>query len=416
MTLNSLAVDLVHFGRHQTRNIMKWVLGYQLLTPSLGSSSLDLDDVALAKAQIREKSGWSDVERTREYERAFAQWNGSKYAFAFMGGRTALSACIYALNLKPDDEVILPGYTCVVVPNAFHFEGIKTVYSDIELDTFGLDASLIEEKITSKTKAILLHHLYGLVCRDYESILEIAQKHGLRVIEDCAQSTGAEFKNRKTGNLGDVAIYSSEQSKVMTTIQGGMATTNDNLLAQRLKEYYQQADYPDTEFIHKQLYCVIINYYSYKDPQRWWKGELIRLRHKDKILISTTKEEEQGIRPANYGCKMPSPISAIGLNQLNKIDSYNRKRRETAKRWDKWCEINAYKKPLVIPESIPVYLRYPVMVEAERKTNTSWAYKQLGINLGVWFVSHIHPVSGEIKDCPKASEAVKRCVNFPTLI
>jgi dTDP-4-amino-4,6-dideoxygalactose transaminase len=113
---------------------------------------------------------------------------------------------------------------------------------------------------------------------------------------------------------------------------------------------------------------------------------------------------------------MPSPISAIGLNQLNKIDSYNRKRRETAKRWDKWCEINAYKKPLVIPESIPVYLRYPVMVEAERKTNTSWAYKQLGINLGVWFVSHIHPVSGEIKDCPKASEAVKRCVNFPTLI
>lgn len=374
---------LISFGYRQARNIIKLILGYHLTTPSLGSITLDLDDIAIAKKQLKERKNWFNSNTVKEYERSFAQWNGSKYAFAFMGGRVALSACIHALNLKLDDEVILPGYTCVVVPNAFHFVGVKTIYSDIELDTYVLDSSLIEEKITPNTKVILLQHLYGLVCRDYEKIIEIARRHRLYVIEDCSPSTGAVFKNRKVGNLGDVAIYSSEQSKIFTTIQGGMAVTNNNLLAKRLKEYYDQASYPNVKLIDKQLHSVIINYYFYKDPKRWWKGDLIHFLYKDKIIISTTKEEEQGIKPIYYGCKMPSTIAAIGLNQLKKIDYYNQKRRQTARKWDRWCDSHGYKKPVIMPDSIPVYLRYPVMVEPEKKEDTSWAYKELGISLGV---------------------------------
>ncbi|MCD4676664.1 MAG: aminotransferase class I/II-fold pyridoxal phosphate-dependent enzyme [Desulfobacula sp.] len=411
-----LSKALARFGYHQAKNIVKLFLGYPLTTPSLGSVTLDHDDLLITKNLLRNKKNWFNPDIVKKYERAFAKWNGSKYAFAFMGGRVALSACIYALNLKPGDEVILPGYTCVVVPNAFHFAGVKTTYSDIELDTYGLDTSLIEEKITPKTKAILLHHLYGLVCRDYEKIIEIARKHKLYVVEDCSQSTGAAFKNRKIGNFGDVAIYSSEQSKVFTTIQGGMAVTNDDLLAERLKDYYGQASYPGARLIDKQLHSVIINYYSYKDPQRWWKRDLIRLLYSDKIIISTTKEEEQGIKPTYYGCKMPSPIAAIGLNQLKKIDHYNEQRRQTAKKWDEWCENNGYKKPLIIQNSISVYLRYPVVVETEKKSDTSWAYKKLGITLGVWFVSNIHPATWQVDGCPNANKAVKRCINFPTIL
>jgi len=411
-----LSKALARFGYHQAKNIGKLFLGYPLTTPSLGSDTLDHDDLLIAKSQLRNREGWFNPNAVREYESAFAKWNGSNYAFAFMSGRVALSACIYALNLKPSDEVILPGYTCVVVPNAFHFAGIKTNYSDIELDTYGLEASLIEEKITSKTKAILLQHLYGIVCRDYEQIIKIAKRHNLYVIEDCAPSTGAVFKHKKVGNLGDVSIYSSEQSKVFTTIQGGMAVTNDDLLAERLKDYYDQASYPDAKLIDKQLHSVIINYYSYKDPQRWWKGDLIRLLYRDKIIISTTKEEEKGIKPVYYGCKMPSPIATIGLNQLKKIDHYNEQRRQTAKKWDKWCENNGYKKPLIIQNSIPVYLRYPVMIEPERKSDTSWAYKELGLSLGVWFVSNIHPATWRVDGCTNADRAVRQCINFPGLM
>ena len=410
------AKALARFGYHQARNIAKLFLGYPLTTPSLGSVTLDHDDLLIAKTQLKNRKNWFTPDTVKEYEDAFADWNGSKYAFAFMGGRVALSACIYALDLKSGDEVILPGYTCVVVPNAFHFAEVKTIYSDIELDTYGLDASFIEEKITPKTKAILLHHLYGIVCRDYGKIIKIAKRNNLYVIEDCSPSTGAVFKNKKVGNLGDVAIYSSEQSKVFTTIQGGIAVTNDDLLAERIKEYYDQAGYPDAKLIDKQLHSVIINYYSYKDPQRWWKGDLVRLLYRNKIIISTTKEEEQGIKPSYYGKKMPSAIAAIGLNQLKKIDDYNEQRRQTVRKWDKWCEDNGYKKPLIIQNSIPVYLRYPVMVEPEKKSDTSWAYKDLGVSLGVWFVSNIHPASWRVDGCPNADRAVKQCVNFPGVI
>jgi len=416
MNMQLFAKKFVRFAYHQAKNLVKLSLGHRLTTPSLGSMTLDLDDVAIAKRQLNDKENWFEPDTVKEYEDAFAMWNGSKYAFAFMGGRVALSACIHALGLKPGDGVILPGYTCVVVPNAFHFAGVETVYSDIELDTYGLDASLIEEKITSRTRAILLHHLYGIVCRDYEQIIKIAKRHNLYVIEDCCPSTGAVFKHKKVGNLGDMAIYSTEQSKVFTTIQGGMAVTNNDLLADKLNEYYDQAAYPDADLIDKQLHSVMINYYSYKDSQRWWKSELICFLYRNKIIISTTKEEELGIKPSYYGKKMPSAIAAIGLNQLKKIDGYNEQRRQTARKWDKWCENNGYKKPLVIQKSVPVYLRYPVMVEPEKKVDISWAYKELGITLGVWFVSNIHPADWLVEGCPNADRAVKQCVNFPGLM
>jgi len=405
--------NFLRVGYRQVKKNIKLLLGYSVITPALGSVTLDQDDVKIAKRQLKNHKNWFDLAVVQKYESAFAKWNGSKYAFAFMGGRVALSSAIYALGLEPGDEVIIPGYTCVVVPNAFHYAGVQTIYSDIELDTYGLDATGVESKITPRTTAILLHHLYGIVCRDYERLIEIAKNHGLYVIEDCAQSTGAEYKGQKIGNRGDIAIYSSEQSKVFTTIQGGIVATNNSMIAKRLESYKNSANYPDSKVINKLLYSVIINYYSFKDPGRWWKGDWIRFWYKDKIIISTTKKEEMGVRPAHYGCKMPSPIAAIGLNQLKKIDQYNELRRQTAKKWDKWCDQNGYKKPYIVPGSLPVYLRYPVLVEAEKKSSTEWAHKELGISLGVWFVSNIHPASWRVNGCPNANRAVRECINFP---
>jgi len=406
----------IRFGYRQLKNLIKLLLGQPINYHPLGSQTLDLDDVKIARYWLKQRNNWYNTEIIEEYEKEFAHWNGSKYAFAFMGGRVALSACVHALKLKAGDEVILPGYTCVVVPNAFHFAGVKTIFSDIELDTYGLDASLIEQKMTPRTKAILLHHIYGIVCRDYEKIINIAREKNLYVIEDCAQSTGAVYKNRKIGNFGDVAIYSSEQSKVFTTIQGGIAVTNDDTIAEGLKDYYDKAPFPTEDLIDKQLHCIIINYHSYKDAQRWWKGDFYRWLYRDKIIVSTTKEEMRGIKPNYYGCKMPAPFAAIGLNQLKKIDRYNELRRETAKLWDKWCEEKGYKKPMIVPDSVPVFLRYPVLVEPDKKKNTSWASKEFRVELGVWFETNIHPADWPVEGCPNADKAVSQCINFPGLL
>ncbi len=150
--------SIAQFAYNQLKNVVKILCGRPLAYPSLSSVTLDKDDVNIAREWLLKRKDWYKPELVRQYEREFAGWNGSKYAFAFMGGRVALSACIYALNVGLGDEAILPGYTCVVVPNAFNYAGVKILYSDIELDTFGLDASLLEEKITSRTKVILLPH------------------------------------------------------------------------------------------------------------------------------------------------------------------------------------------------------------------------------------------------------------------
>jgi dTDP-4-amino-4,6-dideoxygalactose transaminase len=408
--------SVIRIGKHQFTNMTNLVLGKSMTVASLSSMTLDEDDVILTREWLERSRDWYRSDEAVEYEGQFAGWNGSDCAYSFVGGRVALSACIYALGLQPGDEVILPGYTCVVVPNAFHFAGVKTVYSDIELETYGLDIEVLTEKITSRTKAILLHHLYGLVCRDYEAIVSLARKHGLAVIEDCAQSTGAEFGGRKVGNLGDVAFYSSEQSKVFNTVQGGIATTNNKRLARRIEEFQDQAPYPEGHWIDRQLHTLLLNYYRFKHPQRWWRGDLAELWYGQKRLISTTREEEQGLRPAHYGLRMPAPVAAIGLNQLGKLDRYNEQRRRAAPKWDCWCEKGDYKKPLVVDGSLPVYLRYPVLVEPARKRNRRWALEELGVRPGVWFVSHLHPADRWIEGCPNADTAVERCINLPTLL
>jgi dTDP-4-amino-4,6-dideoxygalactose transaminase len=135
----------------------------------------------------------------------------------------------------------------------------------------------------------------------------------------------------------------------------------------------------------------------------------------DQRMISTTSDEEEGKRPEHYGMLMPAPVASIGLNQLGKLDDYNRRRREAAEEWDAWCERNGYQRPLVLPESTPVFLRYPVIVEPEKKSNRLWAIKEMGFEPDVWFATHLHPAARTVSDCPNADRAVAGCINLPTL-
>lgn len=398
------------------RRIARLAIGSSVHGPPLGSMTLDQDDMTLAKRLLKNKQQWYDPDLVSEYEHEFARWNGSSYAFAFMSGRESLTACIKALDLFPGDEVIIPAYTCVVVPNAFKYEGIKVVYCDIELESYGLDVAQVEAKISSKTKAILIQHLYGLVCRDYEALLELAQRHKLRVIEDCAHATGAVYKGTKVGNYGDIAFYSSEKSKVFNTVQGGMAVTRDDVIAERLREEYGAAPTATSQWIEQQLYNVILNYHQAKHPQGRWSSSVSELLYGSKRMISTSESEIKGVKPTHYGRRMCGAIAALGLNQLKKIDAYNKLRRESAKRWQNWCLENRYQPPHVIEDSTPVFLRYPVMVEEGRKRDTDWAEKSLGIRLGRWFEGCLHPVKKAIGGCPRASAAVNQCVNFPTIL
>ncbi len=136
-----------------------------------------------------------------KYQSAFADWFGETNVFSFWKGRVGLYAILKSLDVGEGDEVILPGYTCVMDVNPIKYLGAKPVYVDIESDTFNMNVNLLEEKITSKTKVIIAQHTYGYVC-DMDAILEIANRHNITVIEDCCLALGFTFKGRFVGNFG----------------------------------------------------------------------------------------------------------------------------------------------------------------------------------------------------------------------
>lgn len=161
-----------------------------------------------------------------EFEQNFAQFMGMKYAIAVSSGTAGLHLAIKSLDLKEGDEVITTPFSFVSSANCILFENAKPVFVDIDEKTYNIDPQKIEEKITEKTKAILLVHIFGQSC-ETNQIMEIAKKHNLKVIEDVCESIGAKYNGELVGTRGDVAVFAFYPNKQITTGEGGMITTND---------------------------------------------------------------------------------------------------------------------------------------------------------------------------------------------
>lgn len=157
-----------------------------------------------------------------------------KYAVAVSSCTSGLHLSMRALNIRPGDEVIVPVFTFAATANAPLFVGAKPVFADIDEKTFNISPTDIANKITNKTKAIIVVHYAGQPC-DMKEIREIANDNKLRVVEDCAHSLGANYMKQKTGGLGDVGCFSFYPTKNITTLEGGMVTTNDEGLAGKIR-------------------------------------------------------------------------------------------------------------------------------------------------------------------------------------
>lgn len=172
-------------------------------------------------------------EEGRLFEQEFALYCGVRFGVAVANGTLALEAALHACGIGPGDEVIVPARTFIATASAVVARGATPVVADVEIHSQNLSAETITPLITGKTKAFICVHLNGLPC-DMQPIVELAAQHGCRVIEDCAQAHGAEYRGRKVGSLGDIAAFSFCQDKIMTTGgEGGMVVTNDETLWQR---------------------------------------------------------------------------------------------------------------------------------------------------------------------------------------
>jgi perosamine synthetase len=168
------------------------------------------------------------------FESAFADFCGVKNAIACCNGTAALHLALLALGVEPGDEVIVPTLTFIATANAVTYCGGRPVFVDAEPEAWNMDPDLIEAKISSRTKGIIVVHLRGQPC-DMDPILALARRRGLFVLEDAAQSHGAEYKGRRTGSLGHIGTFSFFGNKIVTSGEGGMVVTDDDVVAEKVR-------------------------------------------------------------------------------------------------------------------------------------------------------------------------------------
>jgi len=200
------------------------------------------------------ESGWISSEGPfiREFEQKFAARVNRKHAIAVSNGTAAIDAAVDALGIGPGDEVIMPTFTIISCITQIIRCGAKPVLVDSDPNTWNMAASQIEEKITARTKAIMIVHIYGLPA-DIDPILDIAKKYKLKVIEDAAEMHGQTYKNKPCGSFGDISTFSFYPNKHITTGEGGMIVTDDDELAEICRSLRNLCFQSEKRFVHERL-------------------------------------------------------------------------------------------------------------------------------------------------------------------
>ena len=282
------------------------------------------------------KSGWvMQGPMVSEFEEKFAQYVGTKYAVAVSSGTAALHLSLLALGIGEGDEVIIPSFSFIATANAVAHCGASPVFIDIDQRTYNISPEKIEEylagvskKKNKKVKAIMPVHQLGMPA-DMDYIIAIAKKHSLHIIEDAACALGSEYKGRKVGSIGEISCFSFHPRKIITTGEGGMITTNDKRIAEKVR--------------------LLRNH-----------GMTISPHERNKKV--TIKKEEYPLVGYNY--RMTDLQGAIGLVQMEKLEYILNKRRAIARRYNSLLEkIEWLERPYVPEYANPNYQSYIVRVK-----------------------------------------------------
>ena len=213
--------------------------------PFIGEEEIEAVAAAVRRGEISGSFG----EEIPGFEREFADYLGVRHGVACTSGTTALQLAVAALDLEPGSEVLVSASTNIATALAAFHSGCVPVPVDSEEETWNLDLDLVEDLVTDRTRAIIPVHLFGHPV-DMDRLNEIAARHELVVIEDCAESHGATVRGRMTGALGDMACFSFYANKIITTGEGGMVTTDDDALAERLR-YLRNLAFGQPRFLHQ---------------------------------------------------------------------------------------------------------------------------------------------------------------------
>jgi perosamine synthetase len=288
--------------------------------PVIGEREIELVTDAL-------RTGWisSAGRYIEEFEEGWAAYCGRRYGVAVANGTVALQLALATLDLQPGDEVILPTFTIISCVTAVTFAGAVPVLVDADPDTWCLDVTQVESRITPRTRAIMAVHIYGHPV-DMGPLLELADRHNVAVVEDAAEAHGAEYRMssadgpqwRRCGSFGDLSTFSFYANKLVTTGEGGMVLTDDDTVAARLRLLRNLAFRPDRRFLHDEL---------------------------------------------GFNFRITNLQAALGVAQLERIDQVVGRKREIASRYGAGLQsVAALRLPVEKPWARSVYWMYGVVL------------------------------------------------------
>jgi perosamine synthetase len=351
-----------------------------------GRQWVDEEDLAAVVEVLR--SDWLTTgPKVAEFERAFADFVGARAAVAVSSGTAALHAAMYAVGVRPGDEVIVPPMTFAASANCVVFQGGTPVFADVDPDTLLLDPAQVEAKITPRTKAIIAVDYAGQPC-DYDALRVLADQHGLSLVADACHSQGGRYKGRPVGSLADLTAFSFHPVKHITTGEGGMVTTDDSELAQRMRLFRSHG---------------ITSDHHHREAQGSWFYEMVDLGY--------------NYRLTDFQC-------ALGLSQLRKLPGFIARRQAIAGRYDTaFADLLAVEPLRVRPDVSHAYHLYvvrlkPDQLQADRATLFR-ALRAEGIGVNVHYIPvHLHPFYRERFGtgpglCPVAEAAYGRILSLP---
>jgi perosamine synthetase len=363
---------------------------------------------------------WKNGKKIRSFEAAFEKYLDVDYAISFQRGRDALLALLKSLKIGSGSEVILQGYTCIVVPNAIRYAGAKPIYVDIAESGFNTNLELIEKAITNKTRAILVQHSFGEAV-EMEELQALCKKKKILLVEDCAHALSSSHQGEKLGSSGDAAIWSFGRDKIISSVWGGMVTTDREDIAEALKTFRYHLSFPSWCQIAQALFHPL--FFAFIKPfYRWKIGRgLIYLAQRFKFIPKVIfPAEKLGKCPRFFPQKMPNVLAKLAHHQLKKLDCFHQHRLKCAKYYhDNLQNVQSVHLPEINEKS--AWLRYTIRTKNAQDILKS-AQKN-GIYLGDWYRSVLAPegcklesFGYEVGTCPNAEKAAEETINLPTHI
>lgn len=335
-------------------------------------------------------------------------------------GRVGLYALLKAMGIGPGDEVILPAFTCVVVPNAILYLGAKPVYVDINDDHLNTTLAQIKEKVTDKTRCIIVQNTFG-ISSEVDQIVDFAKENKLYTIEDCTHGFGGTFAGKANGTYCDAAFYSTQWNKPFSTGVGGFTLLNNTELKPKLEEINTQLLTPSIKQRKTLGMLIRLRKFMLHDSTYWPLLRLYRSWSKSGAVVgsSTAQELESIDMPDDYFMASSSDQEKVGIQSLKSLDEYMALRKKNGIIYNNFMRKHGqwnYPENVLANHS---FLKYPVFIKD--KTRFMQKAEKAKIRLGDWFLSPIHPVTADfekwklsISEFPKAEFYAQHIMNLPT--